>query len=116
MSTTTAVHNGDLDLDRLLDALQQLRYGDFSARLPEDRTGRAGMIARVFNSLATMPEQLSWTSSSRARPTSSWAIRAEAAELVVVLDPPHVRAESDAPHALQPADDEQEREVIEHDR
>jgi len=61
MSTPTPTQTGDLDLDldRLLDALQQLRYGDLSVRLPEDGPGRVGMVARVFNSLATLLEQLS---------------------------------------------------------
>src|SRR6185312_1348387 len=38
----------------LLAALQAVRNGDFSARLPGDRTGLAGKIADTFNEIATL--------------------------------------------------------------
>src|SRR5690606_23637816 len=51
---------GDARLDdaELLAALQAMRNGDFSVRLPGDRTGIAGKIADTFNELAIANEQL----------------------------------------------------------
>src|SRR5579864_8638193 len=37
------------DLQILLDALQSVRVGDFSVRLPRDRMGLAGKVAECFN-------------------------------------------------------------------
>ena len=46
----------------MLHALQAVRFGDFSVRLPNDRTGLAGKIADTFNEIAAtnqrMAEQL----------------------------------------------------------
>ncbi len=48
------VHDKDseLDLRRLLKVLQAMRDGDFSARLPSDRTGMAGKVADLINDIA----------------------------------------------------------------
>jgi len=56
---TTVDRRHEIDLGQLHDAILKLRDGDFSARLPADWTNRAGTVARVFNSLVTMLEQLS---------------------------------------------------------
>src|SRR4051812_28879429 len=40
-----------LDLVALLDALQSVRRGDFSARLPGNHTGIAGKISDTFNEI-----------------------------------------------------------------
>src|SRR5688500_18169749 len=48
----------ELDLKKLLRALQAVRDGDFSARLPPDQTGLAGKIADTFNELVTCNQQL----------------------------------------------------------
>src|SRR5215211_7360159 len=40
-----------VDLHELLEALQAVRVGDFSARLPGDRVGIAGKIADTFNEI-----------------------------------------------------------------
>src|SRR4051812_13777787 len=55
--------NGDastpeLDLKKLLRALQAVRDGDFSARLAPDQTGLAGKIADTFNELVSCNERL----------------------------------------------------------
>ncbi len=41
----------DIDLKKLLRALQAVRDGDFSVRLPSDRTGIGGKIADTFNEI-----------------------------------------------------------------
>jgi CheY-like chemotaxis protein/HAMP domain-containing protein len=49
----------DPDLMRqLLRALQAMRDGDFSARLPGDQTGLAGKIADTFNEIVTANERM----------------------------------------------------------
>jgi HAMP domain-containing protein len=58
--------DGDLstsfDVNELLAALQAMRVGDFSVRLPGDRTGVAGRVADAFNDIvganARMAQQL----------------------------------------------------------
>src|SRR6185312_10145137 len=51
-----------LDVHELLSALQAMRIGDFSVRLPGDRTGVAGRVADAFNDIvganARMAQQL----------------------------------------------------------
>ena len=47
-----------LDRRELLGALRSLRKGDFSVRLPEDLPGQDGEIARLFNEVVTLEEQL----------------------------------------------------------
>jgi methyl-accepting chemotaxis protein len=59
MQTSTVERERDLDLGEMFDALQRLRDGDFSVRLPSDLKNRAGSVARVFNSLAQMLEEYS---------------------------------------------------------
>src|SRR5438309_6945846 len=50
------------DLRPILHALQAVRFGDFSVRLPSDCTGLAGKIADTFNEIVAanqhMAEQL----------------------------------------------------------
>lgn len=41
----------DFDLVTLLNALQAVRAGDFTARLPGDLTGLAGKVADTFNDI-----------------------------------------------------------------
>ncbi|HWZ61529.1 MAG TPA: HAMP domain-containing protein [Steroidobacteraceae bacterium] len=48
----------ELDQRKLLRALQAVRDGDFSARLPSDQTGLAGKIADTFNEIVTASEHL----------------------------------------------------------
>jgi HAMP domain-containing protein/CheY-like chemotaxis protein/signal transduction histidine kinase len=47
-----------LDPKLLLRTLQSLRKGDFSARLPEDRTGTTGKIYDTFNEVITLNQAL----------------------------------------------------------
>jgi signal transduction histidine kinase/HAMP domain-containing protein/CheY-like chemotaxis protein len=47
-----------LDMLSLLKALQSMRDGDFSVRLPGDRTGLAGKLADTFNDIVRCNEQL----------------------------------------------------------
>src|SRR6185312_3970223 len=51
-----------LDVHELLSALQAMRIGDFSVRLPGERTGVAGRVADAFNDIvganARMAQQL----------------------------------------------------------
>jgi HAMP domain-containing protein/CheY-like chemotaxis protein/signal transduction histidine kinase len=47
-----------LDQRKLLRALQAVRDGDFSVRLPSDHTGLAGKIADTFNEIVTSNQQL----------------------------------------------------------
>src|SRR4051794_14122180 len=52
----------DVDLRDILHALQAVRFGDFSVRLPNDCTGLAGKVADTFNEIVAanqrMAEQL----------------------------------------------------------
>jgi HAMP domain-containing protein/CheY-like chemotaxis protein/signal transduction histidine kinase len=47
-----------LDQRKLLLALQAVRDGDFSVRLPSDHTGLAGKIADTFNEIVTSTQRL----------------------------------------------------------
>src|SRR5690349_7976238 len=47
-----------LDLRKLLRALQAVRDGDFSVRLPGDKTGLLGKIADTFNEIVTSNQRL----------------------------------------------------------
>ena len=47
-----------LDRRKLLTALRALRRGDFSVRLPEEFSGVDGEIARLFNEVVGMEEQI----------------------------------------------------------
>jgi HAMP domain-containing protein/CheY-like chemotaxis protein len=46
------------DLNQLLNALQAMRVGDFSVRLPGDKTGLAGKIADTFNEIVAANERM----------------------------------------------------------
>ncbi|WP_432761078.1 HAMP domain-containing protein [Methylobacterium oryzisoli] len=48
----------DLDLDQLLGALQAMRAGNFSVRLPGNLTGRAGKVADTFNEIVAANERM----------------------------------------------------------
>ncbi len=48
----------DLDLKKLLRSLQAVRDGDFSVRLPSDRTGIAGKIADTFNEIVASNQRM----------------------------------------------------------
>jgi HAMP domain-containing protein/CheY-like chemotaxis protein/signal transduction histidine kinase len=50
--------DGDLDLKKLLRALQAVRDGDFSVRLPSDQTGIAGKVADTFNEIVTSSHRM----------------------------------------------------------
>src|SRR5688572_21561413 len=47
-----------LDPKLLLKTLQSLRKGDFSIRMPEDRTGTTGKIYDTFNEVITLNQAL----------------------------------------------------------
>jgi HAMP domain-containing protein/CheY-like chemotaxis protein len=47
-----------LDLRALLQALQAMRQGEFSARLPGDQTGLAGKVADTFNEIIAANERM----------------------------------------------------------
>ena len=47
----TAKPEAEIDLKKLLRALQAVRDGDFSARMPSDRTGIGGKIADTLNEI-----------------------------------------------------------------
>src|SRR6201989_545247 len=53
-----AREDAKLDQRKLLRALQAVRDGDFSARLPSDHTGLAGKIADTFNEIVTSNQRL----------------------------------------------------------
>ncbi len=46
------------DLRHMLQALQAMRVGDFSVRLPADQTGLAGKIADTFNEIVAANERM----------------------------------------------------------
>ena len=48
----------DIDLKKLLRALQAVRDGDFSVRLPSDQTGIAGKIADTFNEIVASNQRV----------------------------------------------------------
>src|SRR5580765_2299236 len=54
---TDAVH-ADVDIRQLLRALQSVRDGDFTVRLPSDRTGLAGKLADTFNDIVAQNQRL----------------------------------------------------------
>src|SRR5215469_16756612 len=53
-----ATEEARLDQRKLLRALQAVRDGDFSVRLPSDHTGLAGKIADTFNEIVTSNQRL----------------------------------------------------------
>ena len=50
--------NGSSDQHQLLHALQAVRFGDFSVRLPGDQTGLSGKIADTFNEIVAANERM----------------------------------------------------------
>src|SRR5215472_11980356 len=54
----TAAHDTRNHRRKLLRALQAVRDGDFSVRLPSDHTGLAGKIADTFNEIVTSNQRL----------------------------------------------------------
>src|SRR3954469_22053098 len=54
----SAPDDGDLDLKKLLRALQAVRDGDFSVRLPSDKTGIAGKVADTFNEIVASNQRM----------------------------------------------------------
>src|SRR5882724_7022801 len=52
------VNDDSFDLRHMLQALQAMRVGNFSVRLPADRTGLAGKIADTFNEIVTTNERM----------------------------------------------------------
>jgi HAMP domain-containing protein/CheY-like chemotaxis protein/signal transduction histidine kinase len=50
--------NGSFGTHELLHALQAMRIGDFSVRLPSDQTGLEGKIADTFNEIAAANERM----------------------------------------------------------
>ena len=55
-----------LDLREVLRALQSVRDGDFSVRLPGDKAGLAGKVADTFNEIVGSNERLARSSSPGA--------------------------------------------------
>src|SRR5260221_13299701 len=55
---TIALADGDFDLHQMLHALQAVRFGDFSVRLPGNRTGLAGKISDTFNEIVAANERM----------------------------------------------------------
>jgi HAMP domain-containing protein/CheY-like chemotaxis protein len=51
-------HSGGLPLSELLEVLQAIRAGDFSVRLPGDRTGIEGKIADTFNDIVSANQRM----------------------------------------------------------
>src|ERR1051326_6479777 len=49
---------GDSDLHQMLQALQAVRIGDFTVRLPGNRVGLAGKIADTFNEIVAANERM----------------------------------------------------------
>ena len=54
-----------LDMRLLLRALQAVRDGDFSVRLPSDMTGLAGKIADTFNEIVLSNQQMAQRAGAR---------------------------------------------------
>ena len=50
--------DGAFDQHALLHALQAMRRGDFSVRLPGDQTGSTGKIADTFNEIVAANERM----------------------------------------------------------
>jgi hypothetical protein len=49
---------GGIDINELLSALQAMRVGDFSVRLPTDRTGVAARVADAFNDIVAANQRM----------------------------------------------------------
>jgi HAMP domain-containing protein/CheY-like chemotaxis protein/signal transduction histidine kinase len=57
-ATDDALERGSFGLRELLHALQAMRLGDFSVRLPGDETGIKGKIADAFNEIVAANERM----------------------------------------------------------
>jgi HAMP domain-containing protein len=57
-ATQSATARGSLDIGRLLEALQAMRDGDFSVRLPGDWTGLSGKVADTFNEIVASNQRM----------------------------------------------------------
>jgi HAMP domain-containing protein/CheY-like chemotaxis protein/signal transduction histidine kinase len=55
---SAGAEDSQVDLRKLLRALQAVRDGDFSVRLPGDQTGLAGKVADTFNEIVVANQQL----------------------------------------------------------
>src|SRR5262245_16940578 len=53
-----AAEDHAIDAHELLHALQAIRVGDFSVRLPSDRVGIAGKIADIFNDIVAANQRM----------------------------------------------------------
>ena len=51
-------HDESFDLQILLDALQAVKVGDFSVRLPRDHVGLAGKVADAFNEIVAANQRM----------------------------------------------------------
>src|SRR5688572_10680255 len=58
LRTNDPVGTPPMDYGELLRALQAVRDGDFSVRLPGDRTGLEGKIADTFNEIVISNERM----------------------------------------------------------
>jgi len=59
MTTASSTHDQDtLDLQQLLRTLAEVKKGNFSVRMPIDKTGIAGKIADTLNDIIEMNEQM----------------------------------------------------------
>ena len=54
----TKLNGGSLDLPQLFDALQAMRGGDFSVRLPTHDGGLVGRVAEAFNDIVSANERI----------------------------------------------------------
>ena len=72
-----ALRDGDdaIDLKKLLRALQSVRDGDFSVRLPSDKTGLAGKLADAFNDIVAQNQRWPMNSSAPDRTSARTAAR-----------------------------------------
>jgi hypothetical protein len=52
------VGQNGFDLQHLLDAMETVRVGDFSVRLPRDYTGLPGKVADAFNEIVAANQQM----------------------------------------------------------
>src|SRR5437763_16162949 len=57
-SNAAKLNGGSLDLPKLLDALQAMRVGDFSVRLPTHDGGLFGRVAEAFNDIVAANERI----------------------------------------------------------
>jgi hypothetical protein len=81
-----SVRQRDFDLQHLLEAMETVKIGDFSVRLPRDYVGVPGKVADAFNEIVAanqqMAEQLArvgLVSGARARRATACASRSRRA-------------------------------------